>query len=279
MSVNRSFLYVPADQPRRITKAFQAGADAVLVDLEDAVAPAARVAARGVFPGVVSALGEVGCELWVRINHGRDGLADLEAIEPLWPVLDGVVLAKSDSAGWVDEVAAIVPPLVALSPLVESARAIRRLDELTEHPRVAQCHLGELDLVGDVGAHGAGATELIAHARRELVLASAAAGILAPIGGVEPRIRELAALAATSAELAELGFAGRPALHPNQVEPINTAFTPPAEAVAAAAALVAHYDAALAAGHGVVRAADGSMLDEAVVRRARELIDPGADAL
>jgi citrate lyase subunit beta/citryl-CoA lyase len=217
-------------------------------------------------------LGGLSCALWVRVNHGAAGLADLHAIGSLWPALGGVVLAKCDSASWVDEVSTIVPPSVALSPLVESARAVRRLDDLTAHSRVDQCHLGELDLVGDVQASGNGAAQLIAHARRELVLASAAAGILAPVGGVEPRIRDLAALAATSAELVELGFGGRPALHPDQVEPINTAFTPSTEAIAAAARLVSEYDAALAAGQGVVRRADGSMLDEAVVRRARDLV-------
>ena len=272
MPVNRSFLYVPADRPERVVKAFRAGADAVLVDLEDAVALTARAEARAQLPRTLADAGHEPRELWVRINHGSEGLADLDAIGPLADRLTGLVLAKCDSVAWLDDVAALVPPRVTLSPLVETARAVRRLDDLLEHERVDQCHLGEIDLAAEVQVADAGSIALIEHVRLEVVVASASAGIQPPIGGVEPRIRDLVALAETSRHLAQLGFAGRPALHPDQVAPINDAFTPSAEVVARSAALVAEYDAALAAGHGVLRAADGSMIDEAVVKQARSIV-------
>lgn len=243
----------------------------MLVDLEDAVAPAVRPRARAELATLLVDDGPTG-ELWVRINRGAEGIDDLTAITGCWDRLTGLVLAKCDSVAWLDEVASLVPLAVELSPLVETARAIRRLDELVEHPRVEQCHLGEIDLVGDVGVSGAGAAALIEHARLDIVLAAAAEGIRPPIGGVEPRIRDLSALAETSAHLAELGFAGRPALHPDQVAPINAAFMPSVETIEQAAALVASYDAALEAGRGALRAEDGSMIDEAVVKRARALV-------
>jgi citrate lyase subunit beta/citryl-CoA lyase len=268
----RSFLYVPGDRPDRVAKALAAGADAVLIDLEDAVAPSAKDRARAVVLDLLRSLPDGAPPVWVRINAGDTGRTDLAAIGLESHRVVGLVLAKCDSTAWLDEVAAAVAPQVFLSPLVESASAIRSLGALCDHPHVYQCHLGEIDLLADLGARPGGAAALLAHARTELVYASAAAGIMPPIGGVHPDVRDLDALSAGSAALADLGFSGRPAIHPSQVPVINTAFTPSAAEVAAAADLVARYDGALARGVGAVAADDGVMLDEAVVRRARRML-------
>jgi len=270
--MNRSYLYVPGDRPERFAKAVASGADAVLIDLEDAVAPAARAPARAGLAQSVGGLQLGRVELWVRINAWPEADADLAALEPLAPMLAGVVLAKCESAAWLDEAAAQLPAAIGLAPLVESARALRRLDQLSEHPRVVQCHLGELDLVADLAASGRGAAALVDHARSELVVASASAGLLGPIGGVEPAIGDMPRLEQGCEVLAELGFGGRAAIHPSQVEAINRSFSPSPTAVDAAARLVAAYDAALDGGRGVVVGEDGKMIDEAVVRRARALL-------
>ena len=107
----------------------------------------------------------------------------------------------------------------------------------------------------------------------QLLFASAAAGILPPIGRVYAAFRDIEGFAADSARLAELGFAGRPALHPTQVPVINAAFRPSADELAEAEALVASYDEALARGRGAVMDEEGKMVDEAVVRRARQLLE------
>ena len=270
-SLVRSFLYVPGDREDRVAKALAAGPDAVLIDLEDAVALSAKATAREVVVKALSGRSPQGPQVWVRINAGDVGRDDISALSPEADGLDGLVLAKCDDPAWLDEVGAAFPAPVPLSPLIESALAVRRLDGLCGHPRATQCHLGEIDLLADLGARP-GANSLLDYARHELVYASAAAGILPPIAGVFPAIRDLEALADDSARLARDGFAGRPALHPAQVPVINAAFRPSDAEIKEAASLVAYYDEALKRGRGAVSDESGRMIDEAVVRRARRLL-------
>ena len=267
-----SFLYVPGDRPDRVAKALEAGADAVLIDLEDAVAHPAKEAARRVAVDTLRARSGPAPAVWVRINAGHTGRLDAAALASEPAHLGGVVLAKCDHLDWLDEISSAIPPSVPLSPLIESALGLRRLDALCAHPRVTQCHLGEIDLLADLGAHVEAAPQLLGHAHAELLFASAAARILPPIGGVYTALRDIEGLTVDSARLAQLGFAGRPALHPSQVPVINAAFRPTADELAAAAALVASYDEALERGRGAVTDEEGKMVDEAVVRRARQLL-------
>jgi citrate lyase subunit beta / citryl-CoA lyase len=268
----RSFLYVPGDRAERVAKALAAGADAILIDLEDAVAFSAKDAAREVALECLRKQSGAGPAVWVRINSGEMGRIDAAALATASAGLDGVVLAKCDDLDWLDEIAAMIPPPIPLVPLIESARGLRRLDPVCAHPRVTQCHLGEIDLLADLGARPDAGSALLAHAHAEIICASAAAGILSPIGGVYADFRDLEGLSADSVRLARLGFAGRPAIHPSQVAIINAAFRPSADELAAAAALVASYDEALARGQGAVTDGQGRMVDEAVVRRARQLL-------
>jgi citrate lyase subunit beta/citryl-CoA lyase len=271
-SLLHSFLYVPGDRADRVGKALEAGADAILIDLEDAVAHPAKEAARRVAVDTLRGRTDPGPEVWVRINAGELGRLDAAALANEAAHLGGVVLAKCDELDWLDEIGSAIPSPVPLSPLIESARGLRRLDALCAHPRVTQCHLGEIDLLADLGTHAAAGTQLLGHAHAELLFASAAAGILPPMGGVYPALPDLEGLSADSVRLAQLGFAGRPALHPSQVPVINAAFRPTADELATAAALVASYDEALERGQGVVTDEQGKMVDEAVVRRARQLL-------
>lgn len=269
--VCRSFLYVPGDRADRVAKAMASSAHAVIVDLEDAVRPEARPAARA---ALASMPARTSGQRWVRINAGEDGRADLVALTSLWSAaggstIDGVVIAKCDTTDWLDEVAASVPPSVALAPLVETARAVRSLDAIAGHARVHQCQLGEVDLLADLGGRSPGGDALVHHARIELVVASAAAGIAAPIGGVHLTIDDLDALARSSRALAEIGFAGRAVVHPRHCDVVNDTFAPSADERAWAEDVLSRWDAA---GDGALRGADGAMIDEAVVRRARRLL-------
>jgi len=271
-SLLRSFLYVPGDRADRVAKAFDSGADAVLIDLEDSVAFSAKESARAVALDCLRSRSGGGPAVWVRINSGEIGRLDAAALATESAHLGGVVLAKCDDPAWLDEVASAFSPSVPLSPLIESALGLRRLDALCAHPRVTQCHLGEIDLLAELGAGAEAGSLLLGHAHAELLYASAAARILPPIGGVYPAFRDVEGFTADSVRLARLGFAGRPAIHPSQVPVINAAFRPSADELATAAALVASYDAALARGQGVVTDEEGKMVDEAVVRRARLLL-------
>jgi citrate lyase subunit beta/citryl-CoA lyase len=264
-SMNRSWLYVPGDRPDRVAKALQSSADAVIVDLEDAVRPGQREFARSTALAAATMPRVPGIEMWVRINAGDAGRRDLAAIAGVHG-LDGLVLAKCESADWIAEVASATPEAWLLSPLVETARAVRDIDSIMSAPRIGPCHLGEVDLLADLRGAPPTGQGLIDAARVTLVIASAAAGNAPPVGGVHLQLADLDALASTSAELAQLGFGGRAVVHPDHCAVVNEMFSPSAADVAWALSVL---EAAASADGGVVRAADGSMVDEAVLRRAR----------
>lgn len=263
--MTRSWLYVPGDRPDRITKAFATDADAVIIDLEDAVKPASKADARAHALAAIAAPHRP--QRWVRLNSGDDGHHDLHALATAPQRPDGVVLAKCESAAWIAEVASALPG-VSIAPLVETAVALRDLPAIVGAPGVSLCHLGEVDLLADLGARPPGGQPLIDHARMLLVIASAAAAIGAPIGGVHLQVDDLGALALTSTALADLGFGGRAVIHPSHCTPVNLAFSPTAADVEWAEGVLA----ALAGAEGAVRGPDGTMLDEAVARRARRIV-------
>ena len=248
MSHFHSFLYVPGDRADQVVKAFDSGADAILIDLEDAVAFSAKNIARNVAVETLRSRSGGGPAIWIRINSGTIGRRDVAALATEAAHVDGLVLSKCEDLDWLDEIDSAFPSSVPLSPLIESALGLRRIDSLSDHPRVTQCHLGEIDLLADLGAYGDAGVQLLAHAHAHLLYASTAAKILPPIGGVYPAIRDLGGFAADSIRLAQLGFAGRPALHPSQVPVINEVFRPSADELAKAVEIIALYDEALAPG-------------------------------
>ena len=263
--VARSLLYVPGDRPDRVAKALASAADAVIVDLEDSVGADRKASAREVVGGLGALPGRPGVQRWVRIGAGVDGRLDLATAAGA--AIDGVVLAKCESVAWIDEVAAGAPD-VQLALLVESAVGLRDVHHLAAHPRVRRLHLGEVDLVADLGGRPPADHLLVQHARIEVVIASAAAGLDPPVGGVHVAIDDLDALAVSSDVLRQLGFGGRAIVHPTHIAGTNAAFSPSAAELAWADDVLAR---AAADPHGAQRAADGSMIDEAVLRRARHL--------
>ena len=266
--MSRSLLYVPGDRPDRVAKACLGDADGVIIDLEDAVKAPAKHAARATVGELASIIRRADIAIWVRINSGDEGRRDLQSIADVAGI-DGLVMAKCESVAWVKEVAAATPSTWMLSPLIESARAVRDIDQIVAGPRVAACHLGEVDLLADLhGAHPAGA-RLIEAARIAVLFASAAASIEPPIGGVHLQIDDLDALRTSSDELAQLGFGGRAIVHPSHCAIVNTSFSPSAADLEWAARLLADFDAT---SDGAVRGEDGAMIDEAVVRRARRIM-------
>lgn len=276
----RSHLYVPGNRPHVLAKATARGADALIVDLEDAVPAAAKEQARGIVADFLGRAGEGGPALWVRINPGAAGRADLEAV--LGPAVAGICLAKAESADEVAEAADLLAALerergipvgqVAISPLLESASAVLAARDIAAAPRVHRLQVGEADLCADLGVEpGADERELL-WVRSQVVLASAAAGIEPPVAPASTNFTDAAALRASTEALRRLGYRGRACIHPAQLAVVHEVFTPSAEEVARARALVADYEAALASGSGVFVDADGRMVDLAVVRGAQRTV-------
>jgi citrate lyase subunit beta/citryl-CoA lyase len=266
----RSYLYVPGDRPERFAKALASGADAVILDLEDAVAVPAKDRARDNVAEALSADPAGPTEVWVRVNQGDRGLFDLAVITGL-PGLTGVFLPKASVAS-----VTTVGPALATTPavaLVESAATLVELPELARSAGPAALAMGEVDLAADLGIDTSDDGAELWPIRLSVVVASTAAGLVPPIGPVWIAVRDLDGLATATVELRRRGFGARQAIHPDQVGPINAAFTPAPAEVERALALLAGADEA---GNGAWVGPDGRMVDEAVLRSARRTAELGA---
>ena len=263
----RSYLYVPADRPEMLAKSADRGADALIVDLEDAVAPSRKVEARRALSDFLPGPAET----WVRVNNHPDLLADDVAASA---GAAGIVLAKAEPATLAQVVSITSLPL---TPLIETAVGLLAAEEMASVTGVERLAIGEADLSAELGVTpGDDGVELL-YARSKLVVASAAAGIDAPTGPVFTDFRDADGLGRSTEALARLGFGSRPAIHPAQVEVINEAFTPTPEQLVAARELIEAFEEALAAGAGAA-ASDGVMFDAAVVRQARRVLDRAREA-
>ncbi|RYY84974.1 MAG: CoA ester lyase [Comamonadaceae bacterium] len=249
------------------------GAGGVIVDLEDAVAPAGKEAARAQVESSFAALpGAAHGRLLVRVNacdtpwHAGDRA--LVARLAAQGRLAGVMLAKAERAADLATLARAVGPGVALLPLVESVAALDAVDALAGAPQVVRLVFGHLDFQADLGlACGPDETELVP-VRLALVLASRRAGLAPPVDGVTPDWRDAARLAGDAARARRGGFGGKLCIHPEQVAPVHAAFSATSDEIAWARRVC---EAAEVAGGGVINL-DGRMVDGPVVKLARRLL-------
>ncbi|MCF2530301.1 HpcH/HpaI aldolase/citrate lyase family protein [Yinghuangia soli] len=274
----RSALYVPGDRPDMLAAARARGADALIVDLEDAVPMPAKEAARA---AVAAWLGTLppdtdlpprATRIWVRVNPGPLGSLDLNAVA--LPAVAGVCLAKTESAADVAEVDRLLAdaPRIAVNPLLESAAAILAAPEIARAPRVARLQVGEADLCADLGVTPGRDERELLWARSQVVLASAAAKIAPPLAPVRTDFRDLAALRTSTEALKRLGFHGRACIHPAQLAVVHEVFTPTAGQLAEARDLLARFESSPS---GIVLDPAGRMVDAAVIRHARRTLGEG----
>ena len=283
----RSWLFAPGDSEKKMGKAEGGNADIVLLDLEDSVAPENKPAARQMVDEQIMASANK-ARLWVRINPiaGHDCIADLAAIIPAQP--GGVFLPKAEGAADITQLHHYLTALEAgngiplgrtlIAALVtETAAAMFRTgDYAGTYPgreRLVAISWGAEDLSSALGAREQrGPDGEYSHTyemARSLCLIGAAAAGVAAIETVQPEFRDLDALAARARRVRAQGFAGMLAIHPAQVDPINEAFTPSAEELSHARAVVAAF--ADHPGAGVV-ALDGAMLDRPHLALAQRLL-------
>jgi citrate lyase subunit beta/citryl-CoA lyase len=280
----RSYLFAPADNQRILDKVFTAGADAVVVDLEDAVAPAAKAAARENLRIHLEGLSRSGLPpIWVRINPVGSGMwrDDLAAVVGPW--LSGIRIPKAQNPDAIDRVAEFIalreatsgmaPGSVSLTLTIESAMGVERCGELAQCDRVTNLCFGNIDFLADIGVRDAedGLAALYAHSR--VVLASRVAGIAPPIAPVQTRLDDEDALRATTEKFRNLGFFGRSCIHPKQLPIIHDVFTPNAEEVAKAREIIAAYDKGLESASGSEVTKSGQFVDIAVVKRAQAVLE------
>jgi citrate lyase subunit beta/citryl-CoA lyase len=260
---------VPGSRPDRWEKAIAAGADIVIIDLEDAVAPIRKDAAREALTG----LGPVsGVALQVRVNARGTGWhdADLEAVTALAPEV-GVRVPKVESAEEVEMLARRLGGR-AIHALIESALGVERAFDIAS-AGVASIGLGEADLRSQLGlARGLKGEPGLLWARSRVVNAAAAAGIGPPMMSVYADIADADGLAASCAAGRVLGFVGRAAIHPAQLAAIEAAFMPTPDELASAQEVISRVATAATDGVGTVVLDDGTFLDVAMVDAARRTI-------
>ncbi len=268
-----SWLYVPGDRPERFDKAVASGASVVILDLEDAVSPAHKDAARSHVVAYLNERSSGPTPLHVRVNglgtawvdDDLTALAGDGAGAAAHP--DGIRVPKVESVDDLDRVALAVGPSMPLYAIVESARGLRSVDAIAAHPAVAGVALGEQDLLAELGVTAPAAVDAM---RLQVVLAAAAAGKGPVPMSVFPRIRDDAGFLETSRAGRALGMVGRSVIHPAQVALTRQAFRPDQGEIDWATDVVA--TAGDDDAPGATSTADGQFVDAPVLARARALL-------
>jgi citrate lyase subunit beta/citryl-CoA lyase len=264
--MHRSYLFAPGHNAKLLAKVSDAGADAVMLDLEDAVPPDAKHVARTM---VAEALAER--EGWVRINAARTRTceADLDAVAGLAAGIRIPKVESAEEAQWVADRAPDTPLICA----IESARGVLAAAEIATVEGVRHLSLGGVDLRRDLNA-GDGDLQTL-YVRSHLVVASRAAGLQPPIDSVYSQLDDEAGLRAQTTFARSLGFFGKSAIHPRQLPVLHDVFTPSEDERAWALEVI---DAFESAGGEAVRLPSGEFVDVPVAQRARRLLEL-ADAL
>lgn len=275
----RSLLYVPANVERFVARAHERGADAILLDLEDSIAPAEKEDARRAVASAAERVGRTGADVLVRINRPwRLAVRDLEAA--ISPRVRGIAVTKVASADHLRLVDEVISELetergmdvghTVVFALIETADAFLRAGEIACGPRVVAVTLGTEDFSLATGI--AVDADAQTFPSQQIVIAARAAGVL-PLGlvgslagyGDPDAFRDMAVRSR------RLGFVGASAIHPSQVPILNAAFSPSPDEVARARRIVEAFDAAVAAGTGAIQV-DGAMIDAPVAERARAVL-------
>lgn len=262
----RSYLYVPGYDERRIEKALASESDAVVLDLEDAVAPNRKEEARETVVQVLKSEPEK--PVFVRVNAVGTELAAADIDAVVGRHLAGLRLPKIEYVESVRLVAETLKELrseAGIQCLIESALGLELAFEIANsHVRVTGISLGEADLAADLGVSGEAG---LLYARSRIVTAARAAGLPHPVQSVYTNVRDLDGLRRSTEEGKRLGFVGRSTIHPSQVSVVNEVFTPTEEEVTEAQELVDRLDSGATSGAFVLR--DGRFVDRAVVESAR----------
>ncbi len=277
----RSFLFTPANHPRRVEKVFQVGADAVILDLEDAVAVAEKVKAReDVVAAFTGATGE--CLHYVRINSVDTVFWQDDLTATVGPWLDGIVLPKVESGETLLQVEAVIAEAeraagltvgsLDLLPIIETARGVESAAEIaTAGSRIRRFAFGGGDYTLDLDYEWSADEEVLSYARARLSHAARLGDLLPPIDTVVLQIKDDQRFEASARRGRKFGFGGKLCIHPSQVPLTHLVFTPSPEEVAHAEAVVAAFEAAEASGSASIQL-DGYFIDYPIVYNSQRIL-------
>lgn len=267
--VCRSVLYLPAANARAIEKARTLDADVVILDLEDAVAPDAKPAARAAAVDAVAAGGWGRRAVAIRVNGiGTDWYeADFLAVQSAKPA--AVVVPKVSGAAEAAEAVRLAGG-VPVWAMIETPRGVQAVDAIADTPGVAALVVGAADLEKDLGCRVGPDRAEIQYALQRVVIAARAAGIRA-FDAMYPDIKDMEGLEAVTIQGKALGFDGKTLIHPAQIETANRVFSPSAAEIEQARRIVAAFEAAKADGRGVATL-DGKIVEVLHAAQARDMI-------
>ncbi len=283
MEANRTYLFCPGNHPRKLEKVFQAGGDAVILDLEDAVAIAEKPATRAL---VVAALKRPRrCRGYVRVNAYDTEFCYGDIIEIVGPWLDGIVLPKLENVEDIRSVDWLLKNLerergmdigsIDVMPIIETAKgqdAVRQIAQA--NTRVRRLSFGAGDYTKDLGMEWSLGEMELASMRAEMVMASRLGELEPPVDTVFIHIREQDAFRASCDLVRDLGFQGKMCIHPDQVAFANAAFTPTEEQLAFARKVIEAFSEAESKGSASIQI-DGYFVDYPIVDKAKRIIELG----
>ncbi|MGR8947099.1 MAG: HpcH/HpaI aldolase/citrate lyase family protein [Gammaproteobacteria bacterium] len=281
MTPNRTFLFVPGNHPRKLEKVFDSGADAVIIDLEDAVAIAEKPQTRAVAVDALKQKRQPRGYIRVNAVDTEFCFQDLQNIVGPW--LDGIVLPKVESASdyrmvdWVlgnlERDAGLDVGNIDLMPIIETAKGLAAAREIAAcGGRIKRLSFGAGDYTRDLNLQWTFGEAEIAAARSELVLASRLANIEPPIDTVFIHIKEHDHFAASARKGREFGFQGKLCIHPNQIEATHAAYTPTEEEARWAKKIIASFEEAEKQGSASIQV-DGYFVDYPIVEKAQAIVE------
>jgi citrate lyase subunit beta/citryl-CoA lyase len=282
MPAYRSFLFAPGNHARKVEKVFGCGADHVILDLEDAVAKAEKVATRAL---IVAALQnrQPGSGAYVRVNSYETEFCYGDTAAVVGPWLDGIVFPMVESREQIIAFDWLVAGLerergmpvggIDIIPIVETAKGLAAAREIAAAgTRVKRMAFGAGDYTLDVNMEWTLAESELEHARTEMVVASRAAGLEGPLDTVWVHIKDLENMEKSSLRAKQLGFQGKMCIYPPQVEIVNRVYTPSDEEVAFARRVVEAFEKAEKEGSSSIQL-DGFFIDYPIVYKAQKTLD------
>lgn len=285
MAVHRTYLFAPGNHARRAEKAFTLDCDAVILDLEDAVAVAEKPATRAL---VVETLKQnPGKRGYVRVNAWDTDFCFNDILAVTGPWLTGLILPKVEEAAQVIAVDWILANIerdkgmdigaIDLVPIIETGKGVANVRAIAgAGTRVRRLSFGAGDYTKDMSFRWTLAETEIDHARAEIALASRAEGLEPPVDSVWIHIKDTDGLVRSAEKVRDMGYQGKLCIHPDQIGPVNGVFTPTEEQVAFAEKVVAAFEQAEARGLASIQM-DGYFIDYPIVDQARRTLDQWRD--
>jgi citrate lyase subunit beta/citryl-CoA lyase len=290
MPLNRSYLFAPGNVARRVEKALTLDADAVILDLEDSVAASDKPATRRLIAEAVGRPRKP--RLYVRVNAASTPFCYADLLGTVRKGVEGVVLPKVESAAELHAIDWMLSNLerehgipegsIDLIPQLETAAGVQRIERIvqagslrTYKPtpwRVKRVAFGAADFAHDLGLSVSMDEPELAEARARLVMISRAAGLENPLDSPWFHLKEPEAFQRALERSRRGGFQGRLCIHPDQIAPVNAAYSPSAAELAQAERIVAAFREAEARGAAAI-VVDGQMVDYPIVYRAQALLD------